>query len=75
MLEPKYPHVIARPADGNAFSILGAVSKAMRRARIPQAEVDEYFKEAASGTYDNLISTSMRWVTLEASDVPDMGDD
>ena len=48
--------------DGNAFSILGRVLKAMRRAGVPKEEQDEFTKEATSGDYDHLLQTCMRWV-------------
>ncbi len=47
--------------DGNAFSILGRVSKAMRRAGWTQAEVEEYIAEATSGNYDNLLRITMEY--------------
>ena len=48
--------------DGNAFAILGAVSKALRRAGDRDA-VDEFLDEAPSGDYNNLLQTAMRYVT------------
>jgi len=48
--------------DGNAFAILGAVSKALRRAGHRDA-VDEFLDEAQSGDYNNLLQTAMRYVT------------
>jgi len=50
--------------DGNAFSIMGAVSKAMRRAGVSSEERDLYFKEATSGDYDQLLATTMEWVDV-----------
>jgi len=47
--------------DGNAFAILGAVSKALKRAG--KSELwDEFQTEATNGGYDHLISTCMKWV-------------
>ena len=62
----KYPDVEVQLSgqDGNAYSIMGAVSKAMRRAGIDQAERDAYFAESTSGDYDNVIATAMRWVSV-----------
>ena len=51
--------------DGNAFVIMGAVRRAMRRAGVPAEELDEYTTEATSGDYDNLLAVTMRWVTVE----------
>ena len=50
--------------DGNAFAILGAVTKAMRRAGVSQEERDLYTKEATSGDYNHLIATTMDWVEV-----------
>ena len=49
--------------DGNAFAIMGAVAKAMRRAGIDKAEIDKYYAESTSGDYDHLLQTAMQWVT------------
>ena len=51
--------------DGNAFAILGAVLKAMRRARVAQEIQDAFKKEAMSGDYDNLLQTCMKYVNVE----------
>ena len=63
----KYPdvHVDIFNIDGNAFSIMGAVTKAMRRAGISKDEQDAYFKEATSGDYDHLLATTFNWVNTE----------
>ena len=50
--------------DGNAFAILGAVSKAMKRANIPKDKIDECMKEMTSGDYDKLLQTAMKWVNV-----------
>jgi hypothetical protein len=65
MSSPKYPEVVVQLTgeDGNAFFILGRVSKAMRRAKVPDSEIKEFVTEAQSGNYDNLLQTCMRWVT------------
>ena len=48
-------------SDGNAFAILGLVTRALRRAGL-DAEVDAYKAEATSGDYDHLLVTTMKWV-------------
>ncbi len=60
----KYPEIKVKLSgvDGNAFSIMGAVSKAMRNAGVPKEERDAYFVEATSGDYENVIQTSMKYV-------------
>jgi len=51
--------------DGNAFSIMGAVTKAMRRAGVSREEQDEYFKQATAGDYNQLLATPMEWVNVQ----------
>jgi len=48
--------------DGNAFFILGRVTKAMRRAGYTAEEMDRYQREATSGDYDHLLQVTMAWV-------------
>jgi hypothetical protein len=50
--------------DGNAFAVMGAVQREMRRARVPKEEIDEYLSEATAGDYDHLLQTTMRWVDV-----------
>jgi hypothetical protein len=64
--EPKFPQVEVdiTSVDGNAFSIMGAVSKAMRREGIPYEDIETFKKECMSGDYDHLLQTCMRTVTV-----------
>ena len=55
--------------DGNAFAILGRVSKALRRSGQPEA-AKEYLERAVTGDYDHLLQ-----VTLEYVDESDDEDD
>ena len=48
--------------DGNAFAIMGRVSKALKRAGYPPEEVKRYRDEATSGDYDHLLMVTMEWV-------------
>jgi hypothetical protein len=50
--------------DGNAFSIMGAVTKQLRRAGASKEEQDEYFREATSGDYNHLVATTLEWVEV-----------
>lgn len=63
----KHPEVVVKLVgeSGNAFAILGAVKRALRREGVAEAEVDAFYKEATSGDYDNLLRTCAQWVTLE----------
>lgn len=64
--EVKYPDIEVEllGQDGNAFAILGAVKKALKRAGVPQTEIDAYMAEAMAGDYDHLLQTTMRWVEV-----------
>jgi hypothetical protein len=64
---PKYPQVKVTLVgeDGNAFSILGRVSKAMRRAGISQEEIQAFMTEAMSGDYDHLLQTVIKTVDAD----------
>jgi hypothetical protein len=62
----KYPEIMAclSCSDGNAFFILGAIQKLMRRADVPEDEIAEFMHEAMSDDYDHLLQTCMKWVTV-----------
>ena len=51
-------------SDGNAFMVMGKVGGAMRRAGVPDAEIERFRTECMSGDYDNLIRTCMAWVNI-----------
>ena len=48
--------------DGNAFAVMGYVTRAMRECKFSQAEIDEYRSKAQSGDYDNLLAVSIEYV-------------
>lgn len=50
--------------DGNAFAIMGNVSRALRRGGVPAEEVKEYQAECMAGDYDHLLQTTMKWVNV-----------
>lgn len=60
---PKYPNIIIPLVgeDGNAFSILGRVRRAMYRSGLGDLEWGDFYCEATSGSYDNLLATTMKW--------------
>ena len=64
---PRYPDVTVRLVgeDGNAFSIMGRVRGALRRADVPQDEIERFTAEAMAGDYDDLLRTVMAWVDVE----------
>ena len=60
----KYPniHVQLVGEDGNAFSIIGRVRKALNRSGVSGDEVKEFAADAMSGDYDHVLQTCMKWV-------------
>jgi hypothetical protein len=62
----KYPEITVNlsDVDGNAFSIMGAVRKALRRGGVPREEIEQYLAESTSGDYSNLLMTTTRWVSV-----------
>ena len=63
-MKPMYD-ISVTPMDGNAFSIMGAVSKAIRRAGASNEVISQYREESMSGSYDNLIQVAMKYVNIE----------
>lgn len=62
---PKYPdvHVQLTGEDGNAFFIIGRVRSALRRSGVEASEIEAFCNEAMAGDYDNVLRTTMRWVS------------
>ena len=62
----KFPEVEVQLSgnDGNAFAILGAVAKAMKRAGLSKEDINEFQADAQSGDYDHLLQTAMKTVTV-----------
>lgn len=53
--------------DGNAFSILGRVKTAMRRAGHNDL-YEEFYAEATAGDYDHLLQTVMDWFVCDSDE-------
>ncbi len=62
----RHPEVAVRltGTDGNAFAIMARVTRALRAARVDDAEVHQYTNDSMSGDYDHLLTTGMRWVVV-----------
>jgi hypothetical protein len=60
VLDPK--PVVKGPINGNAFAVMAAVNKALRRAGASEELMEQYKREATSGSYDNLLAVSMDYV-------------
>lgn len=63
----KYPHIKVRLVgqDGNAFAIIGRVTKAMQRAKVSLQEINQFQAESMSGDYNHLLSVVMSYVEVE----------
>lgn len=63
---PRYSEVEVQLTgnDGNAFSIMGAVSAALRKAGATQPEIMAYHDQSMAGDYDNLLRVAMEWVNV-----------
>jgi hypothetical protein len=63
---PRYPDVEVELTgqDGNGFFIIGRVQRALRAAGVSKEERDAYTAEATAGNYDELVATTMRWVSV-----------
>lgn len=57
--------------DGNAFAIMGRVTRALKDAGYTKEKIDEYIKDATSGDYSHLLAVSMKWVDDDSGDDED----
>jgi hypothetical protein len=51
--------------DGNAFSVMGTVKQALKKAGASSEELSQYVSDSMSGDYDNLLRVAMDWVEVE----------
>lgn len=67
MTETKHPEITVQlfGQDGNAFNVLGLCKRAMEHNHLPQEEINQFIKEATSGSYDHLIATVMSWFDVD----------
>ena len=66
-------HVNIAGAGGNAFAILGAVTKATRKGGVGQQDIDAFLGEAKSGDFNHRLRTAMDTVDVPFSDIEDGG--
>lgn len=59
------PRVKLVGRDGNAFTIMGLVSAALRKAGASKAMIDQYRQESMRGDYDHLLATAMKYCEVE----------
>ena len=48
--------------DGNAFSVMGYVTRCMRECKCTREEIDKYRDDAMSSDYNNLLCVSMNMI-------------
>ena len=48
--------------DGNAFSVMGYVRSAMKRAKMTSQDIDAYTKDATSSDYNHLLVVSCKMI-------------
>ncbi len=66
MKEPSSkPTVKLIDQDGNAFSIMGNIKRALKHAGADKEYIDKYISEATSGDYNHLLAVSMDYVNVE----------
>ncbi len=58
------PTVRLTGIDGNAFSILSEVVKALRLAGADKEYVEHYIDRATAGDYNHLLGTTMEFVNV-----------
>ena len=64
---PKYSDIIVQLVgqDSNAFNILGICRRAMKRAHLPESEIEAFTQETTSSNYDNLLATVCEYFNVE----------
>ena len=48
--------------DGNAFSVMGYVRSAMKRAKMSSMDIETYTKDATSSDYNHLLVVSCEMI-------------
>lgn len=51
--------------EPNAFLVMGLVGQALRIAKVPVPEVDQFNRGATRGDYDHLLKVVHQWVEVE----------
>ncbi len=65
MIEPKTkPYVKLIGEDGNAFAIIGRISKALKQAGADGEYIRKFHEEAMSGNYDKVLQTAMKYANM-----------
>lgn len=58
------PRIKLTGTNGNAFAVMAAVRRALRKAHVPQTVIDKYIAESTSGDYSHLLVTAYRYARV-----------
>lgn len=50
--------------DGNAYAIMGAAQRILKKAGATPEELSQYLEESMSGDYENLVATVGKWLVV-----------
>lgn len=57
--------VVTGPVDGNVFSVMGAASRALKRAGLADRATEMSNRVRSSGSYDEALSIIMEYVDFD----------
>lgn len=62
----RYPDidVVLVGTDGNAFALMGTVTRALRKHKVSAEEIKEFQTTCMGGDYNHLLMTCMEWVNV-----------
>lgn len=63
-MKPNKPRVKLSDEDGNTYSIIGRVIKALRKSGFSEEHIKEFRDKAISGDYDNLLQVCEQYVEI-----------
>lgn len=66
-MDQLYPEITVKLTgkEGNAFGVIGAVTKAMKAVKVPPEKIHAFTEECMAGDYNHLLRTCMKWVNVE----------
>ena len=64
MEDPTKPTVKLTGVSGNAFAVMGVVSRALRKAGFDQEYIDKYMQESMAGDYNNLLTVAHKYANI-----------
>ena len=60
----RHPEIHVRIAFMDAAGVVAVMTEALRRARVPQAEIDVFRAEAAGGDHASLLRVCLHWADV-----------